>query len=156
MIRVEYDYIKDKLDNLDILLFSSKGPISNLIKFITKSKWSHVGCVLKIRGELFCWESTTLNRSKRISGVKKGVQLTSLEKRLSDYKGEVGLRRLNISNRDIYFLKKLDMFKKQMDGVEYEEIVEWMGSDFDPNHFDLDETNKMLAEEDYGCIEMMY
>jgi hypothetical protein len=29
---------------------------------------------------------------------------------------------------------------------EYEEMLEWMGGDFDPEHFDLAQTNDLLRE----------
>jgi len=122
MMTENYDSIEDTFDNLDILLFTAKGPISNVIKLFTWSKWSHVGAIIKIKGELYCWESTTLNRSENLSGiVKKGVQLTPLKERISEHKGQVAVKRLNVAIRDIYFLEKLNRFKKKMDGVEYEE-----------------------------------
>jgi len=36
------------------------------------------------------------------------------------------------------------------DHPEYEEMLEWLGGEFDPNHFDLKEANEALAR---GCIE---
>ncbi|MDO9153046.1 MAG: plasmid pRiA4b ORF-3 family protein [Paludibacter sp.] len=35
---------------------------------------------------------------------------------------------------------------------EYKEMIDWLGEDFDPNYFDLDEINEMLQEENYGCL----
>jgi hypothetical protein len=35
--------------------------------------------------------------------------------------------------------------------VEYEETMEWVGDDFDPELFDIEEVNQMLQEDDYGC-----
>jgi hypothetical protein len=33
----------------------------------------------------------------------------------------------------------------------YREYKEWLGGDFDPEAFDLDEINELLQEKDYGC-----
>jgi hypothetical protein len=36
---------------------------------------------------------------------------------------------------------------------DYNEMIEWIGDDFDPNYFDLEEINQMLKMKDYGCGE---
>jgi hypothetical protein len=51
--------------------------------------------------------------------------------------------------------EKLEIIKDKKH-EDYEEIAEWMGPDFDPDYFDLDDTNKALAQKNFGCIEMMY
>jgi len=38
---------------------------------------------------------------------------------------------------------------------EYEDMIEWLGDDFDPEYFDLGEINKLLKKKDYGCITMI-
>ncbi len=40
------------------------------------------------------------------------------------------------------------------DNEEYKEIIEWAGTDFDPEYFDIDLINDLLQEEDYGCISL--
>ncbi len=40
---------------------------------------------------------------------------------------------------------------KQPKHEEYEELVEWIGDDFDPEYFDKEEVNELLREKDYGC-----
>jgi hypothetical protein len=45
---------------------------------------------------------------------------------------------------------------KDKNHEEYEDTIEWMGTDFDPDYFDIDDTNEALAQKDYGCIEIMY
>ncbi|HSA32110.1 MAG TPA: plasmid pRiA4b ORF-3 family protein [bacterium] len=37
---------------------------------------------------------------------------------------------------------------------EHEEFLEWIGGEFDPEHFDKDEVNEALQEENYGCLEL--
>ena len=34
---------------------------------------------------------------------------------------------------------------------QYKETMGWLGSEFNPDFFDMKETNKMLKEPDYGC-----
>ena len=34
---------------------------------------------------------------------------------------------------------------------EYRETIEWLGNDFDPEYFDIEEINALLTEDDYGC-----
>ncbi len=40
----------------------------------------------------------------------------------------------------------------QPDHEEYESFKEWLGGNFDPDHFDKDEINELLREKDYGCF----
>lgn len=42
---------------------------------------------------------------------------------------------------------------KQPDHDEYEEWAEWIGPEFDPEYFSIDDVNELLTEENYGCIE---
>lgn len=42
---------------------------------------------------------------------------------------------------------------KQPDHEEYEDFLDWIGEDFDPEYFDKDEVNELLQEQDYGCID---
>jgi hypothetical protein len=35
---------------------------------------------------------------------------------------------------------------------EFEDTMEWLGGEFDPNYFDMQEVNDMLRSPDYGCI----
>jgi hypothetical protein len=35
---------------------------------------------------------------------------------------------------------------------QYEEIMEWLGGEFDPDYFDKNEINEMLKTPDYGCV----
>jgi len=36
---------------------------------------------------------------------------------------------------------------------EYEEIMEWLGGEFDPDYFNLEEINEMLKEKNFGCFD---
>ena len=46
---VLYKDVRDKLQTGDIVLFSSNHLASNIIKWYTKSKWSHVGMVILLK-----------------------------------------------------------------------------------------------------------
>jgi len=35
---------------------------------------------------------------------------------------------------------------------EYEEMMEWLGEEFDPDYFNINEVNKLLKQKDFGCI----
>src|SRR5208337_4543131 len=37
---------------------------------------------------------------------------------------------------------------------EYEDMIDWLGGEYDPEEFNIDEINEMLKEKDYGCIEL--
>ncbi len=39
----------------------------------------------------------------------------------------------------------------QPDHEEYEDYMDWLGGEFDPGYFDMDEINESLRKEDYGC-----
>ncbi len=40
----------------------------------------------------------------------------------------------------------------QPDHEEYDSYVEWLGEEFDPEYFDVNQVNDLLREKDYGCI----
>lgn len=35
---------------------------------------------------------------------------------------------------------------------DYESMIEWLGGEFDPDYFDMDQTNRQLKQKDYGCL----
>jgi len=35
---------------------------------------------------------------------------------------------------------------------EYEKMMEWLGEEFDPDYFNINEVNKLLKQKDFGCI----
>lgn len=43
---------------------------------------------------------------------------------------------------------------KNPEDEEYDEILEWLGEEFDPEYFEINEVNQMLNDKDYGCIEL--
>lgn len=43
---------------------------------------------------------------------------------------------------------------KQPEHKDYNNYLEWLGADFDPEYFDKDEINEMLKAHDFGCMEL--
>jgi len=93
---VNYDDIRDDLKTGDIVLFSGMGRISDLIKFFSGSKWSHIGLVVKSDDfdMVLLWESTSLSSIDDIEDgiAKNGVQLVALSERIAQYDGEISVR----------------------------------------------------------------
>lgn len=119
-----YDNLRNQIKTGDIILFSGKGGISTGIKWVTDSKWSHVGMALRLPewDVVLLWESTTLSDIKDIeSGVERqGVQLVPLSDRIKKYKGEATIRSLDI-NRTPEMLTALNMLRLEVKNRKYEE-----------------------------------
>jgi len=49
-----------------------------------------------------------------------------------------------------------DMLKilKKSDHEEYESYMEWLGGEFDPKYFNIDEINDMLKQKNYGVLDL--
>lgn len=75
----------------DMIAFSGKGTISNIIKKWTNSDISHVACVVVEDGGIYIYESTTLVDLPDIETGKiiKGMQKHLLSNRLKNYKGQL-------------------------------------------------------------------
>jgi hypothetical protein len=119
-----YNVHRGSINTGDIILFSGKGRISNIIKWITKSKWSHVGVAIKIKelDMILCLESTTLVDvpDYETGATVKGVQITNLSERILKYDGDVVVRHLVDINRDQVFSETLEKFKKEHRNKAYE------------------------------------
>lgn len=124
----KYDELRGQLKTGDVVLFSGKGLISKGIQWITGSKWSHIGIVLRLDDldQVVLWESTTLSKTKDLISGKlvSGVQLVSLSRRLASYKGDVAVRTLGgytwLPEAD----KVLADVRKEFEGRPYE-LSKW-------------------------------
>ena len=120
----KYSTIRKNLDTGDLVLFSGKGNISQGIKFLTNSKYSHVGMVVKMPewNKVVLYESTTLSDLADIESGKatKGVQMVFLSDRLRTYDGDVAVRHLSGIQRDENLKKALTDFRHKMRGRKYE------------------------------------
>ncbi|WP_257297113.1 YiiX/YebB-like N1pC/P60 family cysteine hydrolase [Endozoicomonas sp. YOMI1] len=119
-----YSSMRNELKTGDVVLFSGKGAFSDIIKYGTLSKWSHVGMILNIPEYDFLtvWESTTLNNIKDLeSGVpRKGVQLVPLSNRVQKYSGDISVRQLKGCDLPENSLRMLMELRKELRGKEYE------------------------------------
>lgn len=133
----EYDEVRSDLNTGDIVLFSGTGIISKTIQVISKSKWSHVGMVIKDHewDMLLLWESTTLSKVKDVESrsQKQGVALRPLSARVRDYPvGRVAFRHL----QDVAITKEVKQsliaFRNEIKGRDYEQSkLELMKSAYD-------------------------
>ena len=135
---MKYIDIRDKLKTGDIVLFSGDGPISMLIRLITRSRWSHVGMVVKVPDfdMVLLWESTMLNRFMDVKDVYagtivKGVQTTVLSDKISRFNGDVAIRQLN-NELDDDKIKTLSELRNEWKNVPYEkDYLELLNSAID-------------------------
>ncbi len=131
-----YSTIRNELKTGDLVLFSGKGAFSDIIKYGTLSKWSHVGMILHIPEYDFLtvWESTTLSNVKDLESgsPRKGVQLVPLSNRVQKYSGDISVRQLKGGDLPEDSLRKLMDLRKELRGKEYEQSkVELLKSAYD-------------------------
>ena len=118
-----YHDIRNSLNTGDLVLFSGKGGISTGIKWVTGSKWSHIGMVLRLPEWDFVllWESTTLSDIADLdTGIaRKGVQIVPLSERIRHYDGEVSVRALS-PKLNIQQVGTLRETREEFKGRKYE------------------------------------
>ncbi len=131
----EYKVIRDDLRTADIVLFSGVGFVSNVIKLITNSKWTHVGMIIKLINPdiILLWQSTSLSKIKdfETKEIKKGVQLVCLSEVVKDYTGEIAIRHLDgAANGSMLF--DLMLFRDEIKRRPYEQnAIELFKSAYD-------------------------
>jgi len=106
----------------DMILMSGYGGISEAIKFVCSSRWSHIGMVIVTDADIvLLWESTTMSQLvDRDTGTNhKGVQVVELSRRLVGYSGYAVVRRLNtpLSPEQLH---RLHLMRREFKGVDYE------------------------------------
>jgi hypothetical protein len=94
----------------DLLLFDGKSEFSffgffaRLIKFFTKSDYSHIGMIVKnpsfanLPDGLYLWHSSLEENDAEDHKTKLGVQFTPLERIIKNYHGKLFWRKLNPGN----------------------------------------------------------
>ena len=127
MDRIAYDEYRACLKTGDIVLFGGNKGIGPLIKFLTRSDWSHVGMVVKDRNDILLWESMKFGKASDVEFNKevKGVQMTLLSERIRKFSGKIAIRRLSID------------FNEEMDGKLFEFRQKIKGRPYEKNHKDL-------------------
>jgi hypothetical protein len=122
---MEYAKARDliPIDSLDLVFFSGHGFISRGIKFVTRSKWSHVGVVWRIHNAdlVLLIESTTLSKVPDVySGEgRKGFQIVPLRQRFDTYVGTIGVRHW-VGDRPEDLDKRINRLRHRFRGVLYE------------------------------------
>ncbi|WP_165797388.1 YiiX/YebB-like N1pC/P60 family cysteine hydrolase [Solimonas fluminis] len=124
-----------RLKTGDIVLFAGKSGTAESIKWVTLSRWSHVGLVLRLPqyGYPCLWEATTDATITCLdTGLcRPGVQLVPLEARLQEHDGDVACRSLE-HELDEGALEQLLALRQQMRGRAYESnVLELMGAAYD-------------------------
>ncbi len=99
---MDYAKARKRLKNGDVLLYKGQGPISWIIKKVTKSEYSHSGIVVWWNNRLMVMEARS----------KKGVIVSPLSRSICGYKGTV----------EWYTAKKRLTKKERQKMVEYAEI----------------------------------
>lgn len=121
--KTEYSNYRDRLKTGDVVLFSGKGLISRGIKRATRSKWSHIGMVIRLPeyDMNLLWESTTLSKVPDIytGHTTSGVQIVSLSERVKTFKGDIAIRPIDgeITPEQI---ERLMAFRGEMRNKKYE------------------------------------
>ena len=170
--------IIDTLNTGDIILFSGDTIISDIVKFATNSKWSHVGIVVKdpdflinkpgtING-IYLLESDSPSQKDLDSGKYKiGVQISDLKEKIASYDGEVWIRRLNtkLEKEKIHSVIKIvynTLYNKPydwypvnlLDAVLENETKLGDLLDSDPRHIDRVFCSALVGYS-YVCLELL-
>ncbi len=122
-MQITYNNIRNNLKTGDLVFFSGQGLVSGMIKWFTKSSYSHVGMVVVDDkwDMVLLWESTTLSKIKTIHGVEKqGVAIRPLSEVIENYNGEVAVRHLIQPLTDIQE-DTIVRLRKSFKGRNYEE-----------------------------------
>lgn len=126
-----YSRLRKRLKTGDILLFSSQGPESCLIKWATCSDYTHIGMVVRCRhlksyNDLYIWHAPigTLNPITDIfsSIPKDGPQLNELATVLKIASGKVYIKRLRKKRRKTSKTSRNDPFVIDVSGPHDYEV----------------------------------
>lgn len=158
---IKYGYHKDirySLKTGDIVLFSGDKGIAPLIKFFTKSKWSHVGMVYKLGEDVFLWESTKIGKvvDSEVGKLVNGVQLPLLSDRVRTFSGNVAIRSIS-EGFEQDMLEKLSDFRQKVKGRPYEDnqldlLLSVYDGIFIPEGFVLEASNDLSS---FFCSELL-
>ena len=101
-----------------VLLFSGTDPVSELIKTVTASRYSH--CALALRddatGKEYCFESTGSFHQLVWQHIRPQVQVSSLSGAVDTYSGRVVIRKLrNVTKTDV------TAYVRNLIGISYEQ-----------------------------------
>ena len=122
--KVQYDTAREALATGDIIVFSGRGAISSIIQMASRSRWSHVGMVIRPPGSdiTLLAESTTLSDLQDIDTGehRSGVQVVELSARIRAYDGDaIGFRHVDLP-RGPRFERAIHRTRQRFVGSEYE------------------------------------
>lgn len=128
--------VRERLDTGDVVLFCGAGRVSSVIKRLTRSRWSHVGMVIRAQelDLLLLIESTTLSPLTDMdTGERRdGVQVVALSERLSRFDGEAIAVRRVLGPRTAEQVHQVAAVRQMFRGIAYEsDQVELLRSAYD-------------------------
>lgn len=129
---------KEELDTGDIILFKGSGIIATILEYFGKSKYSHVGIILKnpkflnesLEDGIYILESSYNNTpDAEDNKMKLGVQIHKLDDVLKEFqKNSVYIRKVHCE-RDDNFYKKLSDIHKNIHNKPYDlNIFDWISA----------------------------
>ena len=158
---IKYGYhkeIRSSLKTGDIVLFSGDKGIAPLIKFFTRSIWSHVGMVYVRDGDVCLWESTKIGKvvDSEIGNIVNGVQLPLLSERIRTFPGNVAIRSIS-EGFEQDMLQKLSTFRERVKGRKYDGapltlLLSVYDGIFIPEGFVLEASNDLSS---FFCSELI-
>ncbi|UPW19677.1 hypothetical protein M0C34_05190 [Agarivorans sp. TSD2052] len=95
---LKYQHLATELKTGDLVFFSGKGFSSDIIRYGTFSKWSHVGMVLLLDDYDFVtlWEAVPMTGERCLYSkqMSNGVQVVALDEKINRHSGSVSVRQL--------------------------------------------------------------
>jgi hypothetical protein len=90
MIGVDAAAVLNRLKTGDLVLFTGQGSASSLLRWFSRSSWTHVGLVLRTpdAAEPLLWEADC-------AGPRRGALVVRLAARMAEFPGRIGVRCLN-------------------------------------------------------------
>jgi len=148
LIQKRYNEIREQIQQGDVIAFSGKGHVSELIKLFTLSSVSHVAVVMKSKHILDNGDIVIVNdiiESTTLDGFA-GVVVNRLSKRLKDYDGECWWLPLNDKTRN---KMDFDVFYSWLKNQKRKLYDSWqaIGSGFDFIPDNKEDFNKFFCSE---------
>ena len=93
---MKYNELRPLLKTGDLVFFSGKSISSRLIRLASRSRWSHVGMLVRCPATdaVMLLESTKREGGGIIQGALQGVHLMLMSEKLREYHGEVWVRQI--------------------------------------------------------------
>ena len=140
------------LNTGDIILFEGNYVVSQIIEFLTDSKYSHIGIIIKnpkfldknLDNDLYLLESGYENINDPENNRKKyGVQLTKFSDIIKNYSGQIFYRKLNCIKNKLFY-DKLYQIHLDVHNIPYDtDIFDWIKAKLNLNIGDTQKKNKM-------------